>query len=514
MLSLRYARRDEGSGSIGFMATSALVLGFILMAHFNVFPFALAIFGISALVRLFVKKNLDGVIVPDSGTVISTIKELAIFAAILFAIILFFIIPPVVYKQYTSSVKFSLEPFNAGAFVSNLFGNASSSDYDEKLGLLFGAAFVIAILANVFSIFSARKVEWFHVLFAVILIAFAVLQILGGLNEMFAQMVVSFIRIEYFLLIAMSIVIASLLKITNFDIESGKYGAIGIVAAIVIILVIASSATVTSKRSVSWVTDQFIKSNSANPSPFFANEVTGRITTYGMYATIIHPGLTIAYGLDTNGMGFIPGQHTDIYQQKLNDIYAGWLLPKSTTAEDAYKLYQMTGVTTIWVNVCTPGGSQTVQRFESCVQGVKPTCPLGGKQFSQCDVMLFINSSLAKETGGSKGAFNFASYSETSLADAAYETVSDQKIKFVPQFPSGYILMKQEYFPRWKAVQEGVGQVEVGKSDIGLLVVENRNGKPISLNYEFELWEKLLLFVSVVGVASSFAFSVRFHPYF
>ena len=431
LLSLRYARNEEGSGNLGFLSASALVLGFILLAHFNVFPFALAIFGLSALVRLFVKNDLSAVRIPDANSAVSTIKELAIFAAILFAIILFFIIPPVVYKQYTSSVKFSLEPFNASAFVSNLFGNASPSDYDEKLGLLFGAAFVLGILANAYHILisSARKVEWFHIMFVVILFAFAVLQILGGLNEMFAQMIVSFIRIEYFILIAISIVIASLLRITNFEI--GKYGLVGVVSALILILVIASSATVTSKRSVSWVTDQFIKSNSANPSSFFANEVKGRLTTYGMYATIIHPGLTITYGIDTNGMGFIPGQHTDIYQKKLNDIYAGWLLPPTTSAQDAYKYYQMTGVTTIWVNVCTPGGSQTVQRFESCAQGQQPTCPLVAKQFSQCDVMLFINSSMAKESvGGSKNAkdaFNFAAYNENALVDAKYEIVSDQK---------------------------------------------------------------------------------------
>ena len=145
----------------------------------------------------------------------------------------------------------------------------------------------------------------------------------------------------------------------------------------------------------------------------------------------------------------------------------------------------------IFINQCSESGQYVLKRFENC-----EICIFSDvKVMNECYLNLILDSS-------------FIDGFSTIPTEQNYDKLPKEKVSLDRKSPeeilikspqSRYLLVKEEYFPNWHAYQSG-SEVPITKSDIGLMVVENKTGSDILLKYELPIWEKVLFLTGIGGM--------------
>jgi len=453
-----------------------------LISHTNTLLFLLCFFAV------FIAYHLAKKIKMITLDEVLGLAKPPVFAALAFIVLgLYFIVPVLYFSNYVSSVEWTFGSFNFSEALSPLLSEPTSTALDSSMGILYGMFLVISLLLVLFAavrIVRGKGSFTSHHLFILLFIfAFLLMLLLMSNIAFLGKTVVGYGRIEPFVFLLFSATFAAAISAIK-EFSSKIY----MVALFLVFIAILHYALITSERTNTFVSETFFLHHSGTPSALIA-QLPERIITYGMYGTSLHPAISSAYNKSTNGMGYLQGQHTNIYINYLNSIEQGWTLPNSTDASVAYKLLRITATNTIWVNVCTQGGYNTLAKFNACNSCIFSNIT---KQ-DECNHFLFLNSSFVE---GFSVLPNFTDYDALVPVPQGYARPDDETI-LIQSPKSKYLLVKEEYFPRWSAYQEDAGTVPIRMSDLGLMIVENKNNKPIKLVYDLFLWEKLLMAASV-----------------
>jgi len=408
-----------------------------------------------------------------------------------FFLTVFFFVPIITYFGYTAvspEASFNVDLDNVyQIIVRSLFSEPTISDLNFNVGFLYGLFFLASFFIIIYDHFVAKieKELTTTILFSILGLVFVTLV---SWLELIERVFVGIERTLPFFILSYSFVIIYLFRRVFYYFKS-KVNTYSILTIFVLFLFVAHYIFLTNEKigifgdEVFYLMKQTI---TANPSSF---NWSSRLIYYGTRVSSIYSAFNIFAHASTNGRDFSQGQHTNINMRLSRSEYTGEILPTSISEGDAVKLFRMTNTNYILFNTCYAPGVDSFIKFSSC-----ENCKFKEKIiFSNCLHVLVLDSSFLE---GSNIIPTEANYDSLNLEKVDYTRKNPEEI-LIKNPKSKYLFVKEEYFPRWHAFQEGIGEVPVTMSDLGLMIVENKNGKDIALKYELFLWEKLLFLISI-----------------
>lgn len=409
-----------------------------------------------------------------------------------FIVFMFYIIPMFVYFGYTSKITFELKNINILADIINpLFNEPSLDGNYSNVGLIYGILLSLAFITFIKDYFNV-KANTLHLFLLAFMLSWILIFVASNYVDLVSKALVESEKLIPFFAFFYSILI-SFLFLRWFEIFKNIIF-ISFLLIIVIIFIWYYLYT-THQKALHYISSEVLHLNLQHSSKLYDyfNSLNGRFITYGTYGTTLHPVFSIIYNVPTNGVGFWQGQHTDIYITRLTNIH-NWSVPDKTNTEELFKLFKMTYTNNIFIAFCQgdtfgESGKEVIMRFSACKK-----CEFSDlKKSSSCEVMAILDSNFID---GSNIIPTEANYDSLTLEKVEHKRKNPEEI-LIKNPKSKYLFVKEEYFPRWHAFQEGAGEVPVTMSDLGLMVVENRNGNNILLKYEIFLWEKILFLISI-----------------
>lgn len=463
----------------------ALVFAYVLFAHTSPLVFLLLFFALSATAGIALQK----------ASICGRCKFLFVALSQLLLIGSFFIYGILYFKDYSSVEDFVFFGHELSGFVSetvDAFTKSPSIDGDANFGRLMGGYVLIGGVSSLVLLFSGGRKRkflcgaWFPFV-ASFVVSFIMLWLLARSIPQVGASVVDFGRLSPLLVLFFIAIMLSTAKVAEVSKKYGRY--LKAIVVLLLLVLLRSNASISEERGVEYVTEHFVYNNYLNKD-WFLSMLPERVITYGTYGTSLHPGLSIAYGLSTNGMGYVQGQHTDIYLKRLTTANPDWTIPPAETVNDTLKLLRLTNTRTVWINACFAGGRNALKRLVS-------GSDLPVIRRNRCEYVLFLNTTRVESAAAPITEGNYLSLERMPVKSSS---ISPEEMVIEPG-KLEYLLVKEEYFPRWRAFQAGYGEIPVEASDLGMIAIRNMNGNTIVLKYDLLPFEKILVLISFVSLA-------------
>ncbi|MEK6981916.1 MAG: hypothetical protein AABX38_03205 [Candidatus Micrarchaeota archaeon] len=493
--------RDEQAKQI-----LGLLFAYIFLSHSSVFIPLIILATLAVFIYHFFKEGLI-IFISFIETLHALIKPIGIF--LLFT--LFFILPIFIYGPYISKSFQQPEVQSIPDLAKTIYSVIIAPLFTEPLlneqkgslsvGVLYGVFVILSFIVLAFD-YKKNNQNIVHGITIAFVICWIVIFLLSNYVSIVAKTLVGFDRMAPFFALFYCVLITYLFyRAYNLTAANPIAGYVIIILAIAFV---SNYIIITNQKSFLYVNEDSLYTQVYEYGNFTSKvfgSLPGRQTTYGLFSPSLQPMFTIANNISTNGLGFVQGQHTDIYLSRMTDVKNSWGVPNQTSAKEIFKLFKLTDVRNIYVDTCTAGGQTFVKKFQNCDE-----CKFTKiDDISDCYILAFLDGSFAE---GFSTIPTENNYGTIASANVATNRVNPQQINILAP-SSKYILVKEEYFPNWHAYQNGIGEVKIQESDIGLMIVENVNGKNIQMKYELALWEKLLFLISIGGLSL-----VVFHPSF
>jgi hypothetical protein len=247
-----------------------------------------------------------------------------------------------------------------------------------------------------------------------------------------------------------------------------------------------------------------------------------RFTTYGPPAIAFHAMMAVVHRVPVNGYGFRQGQHTDIWYTLLYNLSTEGP-PADADGMQLFNLLRATNTKYIWMDICQPGGKAAYQRFlEDCGGcGIKrKDLDLAGGE--DCvSILVLPNTSYAELTPfyaatedtrtlyrrphASRATFlqsgvppldgtmNFSQLPEPE--PLAFSRPHNEEIRVTIPRP-GWVVVKEEYFPRWQAALNG-RELPLVETSLGLMAVNAPEAGELVLTYRTFLRGRVLAVISL-----------------
>ena len=468
-----------------YLLPIALLIAYAFLSHPSVGLVLLSFLMLSWLVYSFKSKSVTGI-----GALFGALKFPMKVVFIFFFLVAFFVVPIVIYSGHISKITFELGSVDAiNLLLLPLFSEPEikfTGSNNLNVGLFYGIFVTLGLIILGREAVKNKRNE-LHTFTFIFILTWLVIFLGANISDTISKTIIGIDRMMPFFAFFYAIIIVNFFdKISSNPNLVGKF-----MVLLILVIFILHYLFITHEKTIRYVTDKGLIDSIDYLKKVFGR-FEGRVITYGTYGTTLHPLLAIS-GISTNGLGFVQGQHTDIYLNRLTDIYGNdWGLPNKTTMQEAFKLFKMTDVTRIFVDTCNDGGMNFLDRVDICKE-----CRFKEAiQVSNCAFVISLENSFID-------GFDFVPTEQN------YDWRVAKKLDYVRPNPqeiliknprSKYLFVKEEYFPNWHAYQNGFGQVPVVESDVGLMIVENKNGNDILLRYELPLWEKSLFLISISGM--------------
>lgn len=484
-------KRDEKPLSI-----LVLLVTYMFLSHASVGLLAL-FYLVAHILANWIKERFN------LATIIDDVFFLGNYLALAFVTILYFIVPVIVYTEYSSKVAFVLQPGAVLEQITSALFRESAISPDFNIGIGYGIGVAIAVVVILYELIHKKTSFIYPILGTFMLLI--ILLVIGTTVDTVAKTFAGIEKITPFLSLFYAIFIAYLVYwVTEYGITKNNtlVQAIGVV---VLVVFLYHYGSIVHARTVAYIIDTDLDffthiSDSQEYKQMFG-DVTGRVATYSFFGPTLHPTLEIL-NVSTNGVGYTQGQHTDLLERIIGgdtEKYKDRGLPQNTNPEKIMTLYRMTHTNNIYLDGCSESGKDVIEKFKACQM-----CRFSFvKALRDCYLMLVLETA-------------FVEGFTVIPTENNYETLGKEKIEHVRENPgkivitspeSKYLFVKEEYFPNWHAYQDGV-EILITKSDIGLMVVESKNKQDINLVYELSWWEKLLSFLSIGTI-----YAFMFFPY-
>lgn len=481
----------------------ALLCAYIFLTHSSVFIPVIIFVGLAIFINSLLNQNLTIFV-----SLLEVVRALLLPVMVFLLLTIFFILPIFIYGNYTSKRTFEFGSVDViQSIIVPLFTEPA---IDEKIGTLSTGIFygIFVLLGSILLCYKLLQGKQTPLnptvgFFFVFILCWIIVIILSSFVSIISKTLVGIDRMIPFFALFYSVIIVFLFeKLYHTKFFTANVFTLALVLAVLAFIV--NYSIITNQKSFLYVNEDSLYTQVYEYGNFtskFFNGLPGRQTTYGLFSPSLQPMFTIANNISTNGLGFVQGQHTDLYLSRMTDVKNSWGIPNQTSAEELFKLFKLTDVRNIYIDTCTIGGQTFVRRFQNC-----DNCKfIKIDDISDCYILAFLDGSFAEGFSSLPKENNYGIIPSVNVPTKRLN--SDQIDILSPS--SKYILVKEEYFPNWHAYQADYGEVKIQESDIGLMIVENINGKSIEIKYEIPLLEKVLFLISIGGASLAI-----FHPSF
>ena len=211
---------------------------------------------------------------------------------------------------------------------------------------------------------------------------------------------------------------------------------------------------------------------------YLSSNPPGRTIVYGWYYTAVLPSLNVM-NIPVPSHGYQQGQHTDIFENKLFDKNT-FSTYRDQSANETIWLLNRSYIKHIWFNLCHPGGKDAYEKLKDKIKAVFYD--------KQCSAICELeNTGFAVDTEDDK--------------NIDFEIKSPSEIMLKGDFEDdNTILVKEEYFPRWKAYDDEGKELDIKMSDDGFIEIISSETGDILLVHKPLLPEKITGIITFVSI--------------
>lgn len=304
-----------------------------------------------------------------------------------------------------------------------------------------------------------------------------------------------------------------------------------IIIVIISILLLLFVLVDTQPKITEYYSESFIsRMPESEPAKIISSlPLNGRITTYGLYATVVEPvtaQLTNHYF--TGGGGFNLMQTKDVYYKKIHDHDFGLseeFFQQNKTRDYLINIFTQIGGRYFWVNACHPYGAMFLKEIEynttlkiidvssdKCNAIMElPEVYLAGKvkvfnKNKDFDEISFYNNPknryvyLLDETLVGLENYDKIRIDKKKLSEEplSFNQKSFTYFEISGNFTKGeWVIFKQQYHPRWKAYQNNK-RIDIVMTNLGLMAIKTtEQSDKITLKYNVSILDKFSAITSL-----------------